>query len=196
MTSEERRAVIMEVAIKLFSERGFRGTTTRALAEAVGVSEPVLYEHFKSKRDLYQAIVEVKSKEGLARATALLQPFADSRDDRAFLITLGQFISQCYSEDQAYGRLLLLAALEGPELGDIFYERHKEAREALAGFFAERIRDGAFSDVDPGVAARVFLGMLSQYGLSRMLYRDASAEGNSNEVVEQMVDIFLRGIAR
>jgi AcrR family transcriptional regulator len=194
MTSEERRAVIMEAAIKLFSERGFRGTTTRALAEAVGVSEPVLYEHFKSKRELYQAIVEVKSKEGLARATALLQPYAESRDDRAFLIALGQFICQCYSEDQAYGRLLLLAALEGPELGDIFFERQREARETLAGYFAERIRDGAFRDVDAVVAARVFLGMLSQYSVSQMLYRDA--EGSSDEIVKQMVDIFLRGIEK
>jgi AcrR family transcriptional regulator len=194
MTSEERRAVIMEAAIKLFSERGFRGTTTRALAEAVGVSEPVLYEHFKSKRELYQAIVEVKSKEGLARAIALLQPYADSRDDHAFLIALGQFICQCYKEDQAYGRLLLLAALEGPELGDIFFERQRDARETLAGHFAERIRDGAFRDVDPVVAARVFLGMLSQYSLSQMLYRDA--EGSSDEIVKQMVDIFLRGIER
>lgn len=194
MTSEERRAVIMQAAIRLFSERGFRGTTTRALAEAVGVSEPVLYEHFKSKRDLYEAIVNVKSREGLARATALLKPFAESRDDRAFLLALGHFICQCYREDQAYGRLLLLAALEGPELGDIFFERQRDAREALAGYFTERIRDGAFREVDPVVAARVFLGMLSQYSVSQMLYRDA--EGSSDKIVEQMVDIFLRGISR
>jgi AcrR family transcriptional regulator len=194
MTSEERRAAIMEAAIKLFSERGFRGTTTRALAEAVGVTEPVLYEHFKSKRDLYEAIVNVKSREGLARATELLKPYADSEDDRAFLLALGRFISQCYREDRAYGRLLLLAALEGPELGDIFNERQCEARQALASYFAKRIRDGAFREVDPVVAARVFLGMLSQYSMSCMFYNDA--QGPSDQTVEQMVDIFLKGIAR
>jgi AcrR family transcriptional regulator len=64
MTSEERRAAILAAAVRLFAERGFRGTTTRALARAVGVSEPVLYEHFKSKHELYKAIVEAKSREG------------------------------------------------------------------------------------------------------------------------------------
>jgi AcrR family transcriptional regulator len=196
MTSEERRAAIMKAAISLFSERGFRGTTTRALAEAVGVTEPVLYEHFKSKRELFEAIIEVKSKEGVARATALLQPLADRGQDRAVLIALGEFICQCYTEDQAYGRLLLMAALEGPELGDIFYERQSEAEQMLAAYFARRIRAGVFRDVDPAVAARVFLGMSNQHGISRMLYRGAKAAGSAREVVEQMVDVFLRGISK
>jgi AcrR family transcriptional regulator len=196
MTSDDRRAAIVQAAIKLFSERGFRGTTTRALAEAVGVTEPVLYEHFKSKRDLFEAIIDVKSREGVARATALLQPLAETGQDRSFLIGLGEFIYQCYEEDQAYGRLLLMTALEGPELGDIFYDRQREARELLAAYFAERIRAGVFREVDPNVAARVFLGMSNQHGMTRMLYRGASAEGSAREVVEQMVDVFLRGICK
>jgi AcrR family transcriptional regulator len=196
MTSEERRAAIMKAAISLFSERGFRGTTTRALAEAVGVTEPVLYEHFKSKRELFEAIIEVKSKEGVARATALLQPLADRGQDRAVLVALGEFICQCYTEDQAYGRLLLMAALEGPELGDIFYERQREAHQMLAAFFAKRIGAGKFRKVDPAAAARVFLGMSSQHGMLRMLYRGASAEGNARQAVEQMVDVFLTGISK
>ncbi len=196
MTSEGRRAAIMEAAIALFSERGFRGTTTRALAEAVGVTEPVLYEHFKSKRDLFEAIVEVKSQEGVARATAMLQPLADAGQDRELLIALGEFVCQCHTEDQAYGRLLLLAALEGPELGDIFYERQREAHEMLAAYFAGRIEAGVFRPVDPVVAARVFLGMSSNHGMTRMLYRGASALGTAHEVVTQMVDVFLKGISK
>ena len=58
MTATERRAAIIQAAMKLFSERGFRGTTTREIASAVGVSEPVLYQHFPSKGDLYTAIIE------------------------------------------------------------------------------------------------------------------------------------------
>lgn len=196
MTSDERRAAIMETATKLFSERGFRGTTTRALAEALGVSEPVLYGHFKSKRDLFEAIIEVKSREGVARATAMLQPLADAGQDRDLLIALGEFVCQCHVEDQAYGRLLLLAALEGPELGDIFYDRQREAHEILATYFAARIRAGVFREVDPTIAARVFLGMSTNLGMNRMLYPNASSLGSTREVVEQMVDVFLNGISK
>ena len=196
MTSEDRRAAIMATAIKLFSERGFRGTTTRALADAIGVSEPVLYEHFKSKRDLFEAIIDVKSREGVARATALLKPLAEAGQDRELLIGLGEFVVQCHTEDESYGRLLLMAALEGPDLGDIFYERQREAREMLAAYFAARTRAGVFREVDPIVAARVFLGMSTELGMNRMLYRGAAGLGSVREIVEQMVDVFLKGIAK
>ena len=66
MSSEERRAAIIHAACRLFAEKGFRGTTTRELAAAVGVTEPVLYEHFRTKRDLYSAIIGEKSKDGMA----------------------------------------------------------------------------------------------------------------------------------
>ncbi len=196
MTSEGRRAAIIDAAIRLFSERGFRGTTTRALAEAVGVTEPVLYEHFKSKRELFEAIIEVKSQEGVARATAILQPLADAGRDRELLIALGEFVCQCHTEDQAYGRLVLMAALEGPELGDIFYDRQREAYQMLAGYFADRIEAGVFRKVDPIIAARVFLGMSVHLGMNRMLYRGAAELGSVRDVVEQMVDVFLQGVSK
>jgi AcrR family transcriptional regulator len=196
MTCEERRKAILDAAVKLFSERGFRGTTTRALAEAVGVTEPVLYEHFKSKRDLYAAIVESKSREGFARAAALLHPLAEAKDDRALLIALGEYVMEGFTENAAYSRLLLSVALEDRELGAVFFERQRAGREALACYIAERIRDGAFRPMDPKLAARVFLGMISHHGMIGMLYQDDFVQGNRQEVIEQMVDLFLRGISK
>jgi AcrR family transcriptional regulator len=196
MSSEERRAVILEAAVKLFSERGFRGTTTRALAEAVGVTEPVLYEHFKSKHELYAAIVEAKSREGFARAEDLLEPLAKVKDDRALFIALGEVILSCFTEDSAYSRLLLSAALEDRELGSLFFERQRAAREALADYVAERIRDGAFRAVNPNVAVRAFIGMIALHGQTGMLYRDDFVTGAPAEIIEQMVDLFLKGISK
>jgi TetR/AcrR family transcriptional regulator len=47
----------MDVATRLFAERGYDATTTSAIAAAAGVSEPVLYRHFKGKQELFQHIV-------------------------------------------------------------------------------------------------------------------------------------------
>ena len=58
LSGAQRRAAILDAAIELFASRGFRGVTTREIAAAVGVTEPVLYQHFPSKRDLYTAIIE------------------------------------------------------------------------------------------------------------------------------------------
>src|SRR5262249_44068259 len=57
LRGEERRESILRAARRVFAERGFSGTTTRALAEAAGVSEALLFQHFPSKEALYAAML-------------------------------------------------------------------------------------------------------------------------------------------
>src|SRR5688572_19547386 len=99
MSSDERRACIVNAACKLFSEKGFRGVTTRELASAVGVTEPVLYEHFKTKRDLYSAIIEGKAQEGFEVVRRIRDKFAESPDDHAFFVNLADSILDWYTRD-------------------------------------------------------------------------------------------------
>ncbi len=56
LSSEDRRAAIIRAVRRVFSERGFHGTTTRALAEAAGVSEALLFKHFPNKEALFSAM--------------------------------------------------------------------------------------------------------------------------------------------
>ena len=58
LPAAERREALIEVAIKVFSDGSYRGTTTAEIARAAGVSEPILYRHFASKRDLYLAALD------------------------------------------------------------------------------------------------------------------------------------------
>ncbi len=58
MPAAERRLELVETAIRVFSEGSYRGTTTAEIARAAGVSEPILYRHFASKRDLYFAALD------------------------------------------------------------------------------------------------------------------------------------------
>src|SRR2546423_9486631 len=64
MAAGERRLQIAQVAMRLFSERGFRGTTTKEIAQAAGVSEAIIFRHFATKDDLYTAIIDLKSCAG------------------------------------------------------------------------------------------------------------------------------------
>src|ERR1700730_12734790 len=56
LSSEERRAAIIKAVRRAFAEKGFHGTTTRALAEAAGVSEALLFKHFPTKEALFSAM--------------------------------------------------------------------------------------------------------------------------------------------
>jgi AcrR family transcriptional regulator len=55
LAAPERRASLLQCACRVFSEGSYRGTTTAEIARAAGVTEPILYRHFASKRDLYLA---------------------------------------------------------------------------------------------------------------------------------------------
>ena len=58
LPAAERRRHLVETAIRVFSEGSYRGTTTAEIARAAGVSEPILYRHFASKRELYLAALD------------------------------------------------------------------------------------------------------------------------------------------
>jgi AcrR family transcriptional regulator len=58
LPAAERRQALLDTALRIFSARSYRGVTTADIAREAGVSEPVLYRHFASKRDLYLACVE------------------------------------------------------------------------------------------------------------------------------------------
>jgi AcrR family transcriptional regulator len=57
LSAAQRRAAIIHAVRRVFADRGFHGTTTRALAEAAGVSEALLFKHFPTKEALYSAML-------------------------------------------------------------------------------------------------------------------------------------------
>jgi AcrR family transcriptional regulator len=58
LTAEQRRHQLFAVALELFAHRGYRATTMDDIAEAAGVTKPLLYQHFSSKRALYLELVD------------------------------------------------------------------------------------------------------------------------------------------
>jgi AcrR family transcriptional regulator len=66
MPRAERREVIERVATEIFAERGYAGASIDEIARRAGVSAPVIYDHFASKRDLHQRLLERTRDELLA----------------------------------------------------------------------------------------------------------------------------------
>src|SRR5437764_3948151 len=58
LAAEERRAHLLDVACQVFSRGSYRGVTTAEIAREAAVTEPILYRHFASKRDLYFACID------------------------------------------------------------------------------------------------------------------------------------------
>jgi AcrR family transcriptional regulator len=195
MRAAERQAAIVRSAIQLFAEKGFRGATTRELASALGVTEPVLYQHFRTKRDLYSAIIEAKARQATERVDRL-RPYAESSDDRAFFVRLAELILKRYETDPEITRLLLYSSLERHELSELFFERvFADFYQLVSCYIGRRIRAGAFRKVDPEIAARALIGMISYSGLVDLLFPGRLGKRSRKRTAREKVEIFLHGIA-
>jgi AcrR family transcriptional regulator len=58
LSAPARREQILDVALVVFARSGFHGSSMNDVADAAGVTKPVLYQHFDSKRDLYSALLD------------------------------------------------------------------------------------------------------------------------------------------
>lgn len=58
LSAPARREQILDVAVEVFARNGFHSTSMNDVADAAGVTKPVLYQHFESKHDLYRALIE------------------------------------------------------------------------------------------------------------------------------------------
>lgn len=197
MSGEERRAQIVRTAFDLFAMNGFRGTTTRELAHAVGVSEPVLYQHFSNKRDLYTAIVEHLIEQESHHFEDQLQAVLHEEEVRPFLQAFGELILAWYLEDPRLPRLLMFSALEGHELAQIWHER------AMALFLTpvnekvdRMVEAGQLKKMEPTVLTRSFVSMVAHYGLVTILYNLPQFDLSPKETVARFVEIYLTGAER
>lgn len=62
LPAAQRREQLLDTAVGLFAEKGFAGATTAELAKAAGVTEPIIYRHFVSKKDLFVAVIDRTSE--------------------------------------------------------------------------------------------------------------------------------------
>jgi AcrR family transcriptional regulator len=125
----ERRELITDAAGRLFGERGYDGTRLDEIAAAAGVTKPILYRHFDSKRDLYLAL--------LARHRDDLPSFAEAIPEEGspeVRLRVGVEVWLTYVEEHAYAwRMLLRDTGGGPEIDAFRRGVRDRAREVLVG---------------------------------------------------------------
>lgn len=68
LSSEQRRAVILDSAARVFAERGYHAASISEIARAAGITKPVIYHHFASKKELHSAVFEHYATELLSVA--------------------------------------------------------------------------------------------------------------------------------
>jgi AcrR family transcriptional regulator len=172
MAAEDRREQIIEVAVRLFSQKGFRGATTKEIASAAGVNEAIIFRHFATKSDLYAAIIDRKANSaGIKELWNSLAGAMEQRDDQQVFETLAFHVLELHEQDDTAMRLLLYSALEGHELAEMITRNHiLKTHQQLAEYVKKRMADGVFRRVDPIVAVRGFMGMVIGHVLNKKFF--------------------------
>lgn len=186
---------IIEAAIKLFSEKGFNGTTTKEIAETAEVNEALIFRHFSTKRDLYGAIIEKKISEEPGIELSL-ETHRDSKDDRLVFTAIATRMFEKCGSDPSFMRLLHFSALEGHDLSDMFFDTYVEYINMLISDYIDtRIKDGEFKKLNPLYSSKAFIGMV----VNQIIVQELFGEKKKNktdykELTETFVEIFLEGI--
>ena len=167
LPAEERKAAVLECACGIFSAGSYRGTTTAEIAREAGVTEPVLYRHFASKRDLYLAVLE----ESWRRLRALWERVvAEESDPRFWVGAMGRSYLESKDSKVLCAELWIQALTEASDDPEIRKLLRKQMRE-VHGFVSDVIRrsqeaGGIFPERDPNAEAWIFIsiGLLGTVG--------------------------------
>lgn len=199
MSGDERRSQILQVAIKLFSQNGFRGTTTKEIARAAGVSEAMVFRHFATKDELYHAILDYKACEG--RAANPMETICDAlkaKDDGQVFYQMILDALNKHEGDPQFMRLLFHSALEGHELSEIFIEENiVPIYEFLSAYIAQRQQEGAIrTNINPRIVVRALVGMMIHHALNNSLWdrKRRLLDISNEEAARNFTEILLQGI--
>jgi AcrR family transcriptional regulator len=185
----EIRDKLLDCAVRLYAEAGFRGATTRRIAQEAGVNEITLFRHFGSKTALLQAALERARSHGLD--TPLPEEPGDPRAEtlawaRAYLANM--------RERRSLLRTCLAEVGEHPEIIPAEGSTPARASEALCRYI-ERLRaqGRAARDFDPRVAAAMLIGSLFADAMGRDVMPDMY-RNDPEQALVQYVHLFLRAI--
>jgi AcrR family transcriptional regulator len=124
LSSEERRAAIIQAVRRVFAEKGFHGTTTRELAKEAGVSEALLFKHFPNKEALYSAM-QISCCERNSAKVARMKALEPSASTLVLLVHMlvSHLVRGPADDDEALrSRLLLRSLTDDGEFARLFFQ--------------------------------------------------------------------------
>jgi AcrR family transcriptional regulator len=195
LSALDRRRQILRTASALFARRGYRGTTTREIAERAGINEALLFRHFPSKEKLYWTIIEEQCGMRGRRHKIKQILEAGGSDVEVFSAIAREFLVRT-ARDTELTRLLWFTALENHTLSRRFFRTFVAVYyEALAEHIRRRAREGAFRNVDALLSARGFFGMVVYHFLVQELFGGEKYQKFDPEAVAgTLAGIWLNGM--
>jgi TetR/AcrR family transcriptional regulator len=197
VSEDGRRAQILDAALDVMAERGYRGASIKRIAERAGIKSPALiYWYFKDKQALLDALFERMSPflSTIAEADAAL----DAPPEQMLPRIVNSFMAATMQPRTGHLlRIMLSEFARHPVVATFFAERGPlVVIRFLERYFARQVELERLRAHDPSAAARAFMGMLIIYVLGReILPGVTTGRPDASAYAQQVTAIFLDGLA-
>jgi AcrR family transcriptional regulator len=190
LTAEQRREQLFSVALELFARRGYRATTMDDIAEAAGVTKPLVYQHFSSKRALYLELVDSIAQDLLVAIRGAIMRAEGPRQqvEMGFAAYFGLVINREAEFRLLYGR----DHADDKELGRAL----RTVEDAIAAAIDPLI-DAGLNDDHRRLLAYAVVGMAEGASRIFMAQRPVSVmavEEEAHRLAQRMADLAWAGL--
>jgi AcrR family transcriptional regulator len=190
LTAEQRRQQLVAVALELFAQRGYRATTMDDIAEAAGVTKPLLYQHFSSKRALYLELVDSIARDVLVAIGRAVMRAEGPRQqvELGFAAYFGLVVSREPEFRLLYGR---------DHADDLELGRALRAVEDAIAEAIDPLIDAGLDDDHRRLLAYGIVGMAEGVSRRFMAQRDDSeiaVDEEAQKLAQRMADLAWAGL--
>ena len=189
---------ILKTSLKLFSTKGFKATTVRDIAGAMGVKQSALYNHFKNKDEILETLISDLT-------TSAIVTLFDNRDatepknqGKALLASIGTTFKLLGfdGQNEALYKLLMQEIFRNERIREIYNEHfYQENVKKLSGLFFGMMQEELIKSSDPLLLANEFFSPLFFYQMQVTLLKlDKKSTSSVVSMFEKHVDYFWDNI--
>ena len=189
---------ILKHALKLFSTKGYKATTVRDIAGAMGVKQSALYNHFKNKDEILETLVADLT------SSAIVTLFDDKdaqelhKQGKALLASIATTFKLIGfdSKNEALLKLLMQEIYRNERIREIYNEHfYQENVKKLSGIFFSMMQEEKIKSSDPLLLANEFFSPLFFYQMQVSLLKlDKKSTSSVISMFEKHVDFFWDNI--
>lgn len=187
---------ILETALNLFAQSGYAATSIRNISRRVGIRESAVYNHFKSKEEIFLSIIDKYKFSDLNEKILSDELLEELTTPQRFLITFSNKLIDLWDkpEEKKFMRLLLMeqfSRISGREIS--VNSLLSELRTLCGMILGEMVKHGIIKKIDPEILADEFIAPLFLIRAEFMV-TDQSSISEVKKLVEQHVNFFWNAV--
>lgn len=193
LKANERRASIVAVAKILFADKGYNGVAVDEIANRLGVSPAILYQHFPSKEALYEEVLNHIS----AQRESYIEAALNGPDDfGSVLERMALVFADKLSNDSDYLRMEMQAALEDAPMAQHFFENRWKSFSDFVEFNIHELNQaGQLTHINPQIASLMYQGALREALYAKLILKSERYKSFTlADLIKLITQQFLKSI--